>query len=422
MFQTPYKKTAFGTIQNKFGTKAGTRLAPPQFKLKSSNSESGLGGVMGILGLGNTGNTTSTKPGHEKSSKKNPELGTGPGSTGTYRARRGETFADIAKKFRISLKKLADLNYLIAESGNLYSLASMGIPVPIIQTGKDRGKMRIGVSKPEFIKVPTAGHLNYGVGDEGKMEYKKIEGKAFVKGEDDEKAVDPNDVEQGALADCYFIAAMKAVAKANPGAIRKLIRKTGENKYKVTLWVNPDKNGKRKKVEIEVDNTFPFKKGRSKPAYGAVGDDFDSDTGKDTKELWPLLLEKAYAKHKHGYDSIEYGRGWKALQMLTNGKLNKISPKSYKGKKGELLKLLDERLKAKWAITMGTFNKKKFKALKSNDAFDEALSSRHAYALKSVDLSAKTVSLYNPWGAEDDVDDVSVDSLILQFYYIGMVK
>lgn len=37
------------------------------------------------------------------------------------------------------------------------------------------------------------------------------------------------------------------------------------------------------------------------------------------REIWPLLIEKAYAKMNGGYANIEGGLVSKALQCLTNG-------------------------------------------------------------------------------------------------------
>ncbi|MFM2162431.1 MAG: Calpain family cysteine protease, partial [Pseudomonadota bacterium] len=47
---------------------------------------------------------------------------------------------------------------------------------------------------------------------------------AFVQAEGDAAAVDPHEVEQGELGDCYLIAGMAAVARAQPDAIGKLIQ------------------------------------------------------------------------------------------------------------------------------------------------------------------------------------------------------
>ena len=49
-------------------------------------------------------------------------------------------------------------------------------------------------------------------------------GVAFVQGEGDAHEVDPHDVNQGALGDCYLIAGMAAVARADPEAIKNAIK------------------------------------------------------------------------------------------------------------------------------------------------------------------------------------------------------
>ena len=59
-----------------------------------------------------------------------------------------------------------------------------------------------------------------------KYNYGEIALKLFEKGKLDAADIDPNDVEQGAIGDCYFMSAIAAVAQANPQAIKNLIRGT----------------------------------------------------------------------------------------------------------------------------------------------------------------------------------------------------
>ena len=42
--------------------------------------------------------------------------------------------------------------------------------------------------------------------------YDVVKGTAFIQGKGDDKDIDPNDVSQGRLGDCYFVAALAAIA------------------------------------------------------------------------------------------------------------------------------------------------------------------------------------------------------------------
>ncbi len=82
----------------------------------------------------------------------------------------------------------------------------------------------------------------------------------FVKGEGDEHAVDANDVKQGALGDCYLIAGMAAVARANPKAIQDLIKDNNDGTFDVTLYLRSSQYGRpRKAMTTTVDAQLAVK-------------------------------------------------------------------------------------------------------------------------------------------------------------------
>ncbi len=137
-------------------------------------------------------------------------------------------------------------------------------------------------------------------------------GQPFVRGAEDSDEIDPNDVAQGNLGNCYFAAGMMAVALTNPSLIRELIKDNGDGSYNVTLYTDEGK-----KVEIKVTPYFPTVV-PGVPAYAGWGDE---------QELWPMLLEKAYAQYKEGY--YETGKGEGGYDLIGQG-----------GRSGDVVKLL----------------------------------------------------------------------------------
>lgn len=134
------------------------------------------------------------------------------------------------------------------------------------------------------------------------------------------------DVSQGAIADCYLIAAMGAICAANPGAIQKCFspQESGAPSYAITLHQKDKKTGKLAPTTVSVDTQLPTLN-KEKPEPGAsapVGDPQLAYAGKGKTEktaaLWPSLLEKAYAQLVGGYDDAgKGGHASTAMEAIT---------------------------------------------------------------------------------------------------------
>lgn len=97
---------------------------------------------------------------------------------------------------------------------------------------------------------------------------------------------------QGAVANCYYIAALSAVSWAMPYRIRHLTRATGAGQdqfVNLIQFFKPDTGGQIDK-EIEVTDTVPLN--------GSGG--FLYARSSEANEIWPAVYEKAYAKLKTG--------------------------------------------------------------------------------------------------------------------------
>jgi len=199
----------------------------------------------------------------------------------------------------------------------------------------------------------------------------------------------PDDVKQGALGDCYLLAALAAVARANPKAIEDMISDKGDGTYDVTIYVDTAWFGKKlEKRVINVKPTFPSKDG--KPVYAKQG-----GAGAGGPRLWAMLIEKAYAIHKGGYDDIEGGYGGPAMEAIT-GKVSTVVKTSSKTEE-EIADLVDAAQQAGQAITAGA-DWALLKSTKAEAAKDGIPSLNHEYAVIKVDKAAKTIDLQNPWG------------------------
>ena len=145
--------------------------------------------------------------------------------------------------------------------------------------------------------------------DDTGLEFRRFEGHAFVRDHGEHSSgVDADDIKQGLLGDCYFLSPLAAAARINPAKIRQLIRGPvdtqpgGARIYEVDLyeghWIgNPSKR------TVRVTDRFVSTAGGDS-RYAQPGDVAAGSTG---GEIWVMLLEKAYAGMRGGYDKAHSG-------------------------------------------------------------------------------------------------------------------
>ncbi|CAM9415371.1 unnamed protein product [Chrysoparadoxa australica] len=121
------------------------------------------------------------------------------------------------------------------------------------------------------------------------------------------------DVQQGAIGNCWFCAALAVVAE-KPERIAPLMRTLETNVagvYEVRLFVNGSWQ------DVLVDSFLPCmsqetaKKGKRWSQHGLA---YSRATG---NQLWPCLMEKAYAKVLGSYQALSGGHVTEALLALT---------------------------------------------------------------------------------------------------------
>jgi hypothetical protein len=235
-------------------------------------------------------------------------------------------------------------------------------------------------------------------GASGTYTYTKWSGKAFVKGAADKDEVDPNDIQQGDLGDCYLLAAMAAIARANPDAIRRLVSgPNADGTFNVTIY--NDTGGLFKKEYtpkiVKVTPTFPTRGPKDSapnaPAFAERGD-FDAAGG--GPELWVMLIEKAYAMEEGGYQKIVGGYGAPAMERLTGQRSKTFDPSDYKD--FQVLATIRTYLQSGWAVTASAdwYVRDAYK----KEARAKGIILEHEYAVVSVDEAKKTIDLQNPWG------------------------
>ena len=117
------------------------------------------------------------------------------------------------------------------------------------------------------------------------------------------KGIEPNDIKQGKLGDCYLLAALSVLAE-KPQRIKNLFILDKINEQGV-FAVRFYKNGKMRNIVL--DDYIPCNKQTGELVF-AKG---------SGNELWVILLEKAFAKLHGSYERIADGKPFLTMRDLT---------------------------------------------------------------------------------------------------------
>ncbi|MFZ5439379.1 MAG: C2 family cysteine protease [Myxococcota bacterium] len=203
--------------------------------------------------------------------------------------------------------------------------------------------------------------------------------------------LEPGDVQQGQLGDCYFPAAVAAMAKANPDLIRNMIKANGDGTYTVTFKERDWATGRVKDVPVKVDGDL-YARSWGGPLYG-----HSSNSGETTKmELWFPLLEKAYAQWKGSYDTI--GNGGSSADVFED----------FTGASGRSINAAGNADSVWRTITTAIDNHKPVAAGTHDDGgpvnyTNTGVYGDHAYSILGYEQAGaeRYVVLRNPWGESE---------------------
>ena len=231
----------------------------------------------------------------------------------------------------------------------------------------------------------------------------------FVKGKDDVRDVELNDVMQGQTGDCFILAGVGAIANKHPESIRSIIKDAGNGNYDVQLY------------DQRLDGSFEPRTEKVNGKLIGEGHANYSDTakvdGKQQTEAWTVLIEKAYIQGNIGSYKAA-GKGGSPREVMTA-----LTGRPAETKLNTNLSAADftALLKSNRAIVLSTPEKASEIANgKMRSKFQEyGLVEQHAYVLQEVktnDKGKEVAVLYNPWGTKHA--EVPVDEARELFKYV----
>lgn len=253
----------------------------------------------------------------------------------------------------------------------------------------DKIDVHVGDKKKRWASLTVAGAATLAPDRDSKnTTLHAVTGKAYVDG------VAATDPKQGDVGDCWIIAALSAIANVKPQAIKDLIDSRADGTYDVRLqkW-----DGRRFAVATENVKLSLYEQGGAL-AYGSSTDD---------DELWPSIVERAYAQWKGSYDSIAVGYPYAAFEALL-------------GVKGvhTPFDAVDEN--AVWQSVLAAKTKPTVAVTKPKLS-DDGMVADHAYTVLGGHMKngVRYVELRNPWASTEPAGngpDDGVFSLSLAEY------
>jgi hypothetical protein len=157
---------------------------------------------------------------------------------------------------------------------------------------------------------------------------------------------------------------------------------------------------------VIVDAAVPVTAKGGSPLFAKVGDVKD---GK--KELWVLLIEKAYAVTQGKYNNITGANSpadHQSMEMVTGKKDSTLDPASTS--EDDIASKLSLALSEKRGVTLWTVTKDHANA-KDADAHKPRIVTNHGYTLNNVDKDKKTVDLLNPWGSDYAITGLEISKV-----------
>jgi len=189
-----------------------------------------------------------------------------------------------------------------------------------------------------------------------------------------------DDVRQGDVGDCYFVAGLSAIAKTNPNRIREAVVDLGDGTYAVRFH----RNGVA--MYYRVDGDLPAVNGQLK--YAKLG---------NGNSLWVAIVEKAFAYHRYRdggkYENLELGLSTEPFAALANPHAN-----FWGADAAQTLALVKQQLDMGRTVVAST---------KNENPLNLPFVAKHQYVVMSVDTVNKTVTVRNPYGFDGAGNDAN---------------
>jgi Calpain family cysteine protease len=194
-----------------------------------------------------------------------------------------------------------------------------------------------------------------------------------------QNGVSYQDIKQGAIGDCYFFAALGAIAYHSPSKIENMFIDNNDDTYTVRFYNQGVADYVTADKYLPTDSSGRF-------VYASKGSSDDSNN-----ELWVALAEKAYA------------------QINESGWIGRDNTNSYNGIVSGMDKVVVNQVTGintgssylNFDSMVSTFKNGGFMSVGSkDDKTADNVVPNHAYTVVGYDSSTQKFTLFNPWGVD----------------------
>jgi len=208
---------------------------------------------------------------------------------------------------------------------------------------------------------------------------------SYVNGSLFQNGLSADDVYQGGLGTCYYLATLAAIAQEKPDYIQNMFTDNGDNTFTVRFYNNGVAD------YVTVDRYLPTHSSGNAVYAGWGGGSYTSTSN----ELWVALVEKAYAQlAESGWSRsststnsyADISGGWMSSVISQVAGLGTSSSEAVNMTQTQLINLVNSNQ----VLTVGFV-----------DAADNTLGvvNGHAYTITAYNATNGTFHLRNPWGS-----------------------
>jgi hypothetical protein len=217
------------------------------------------------------------------------------------------------------------------------------------------------------------------------------------------------DIGQGVLGDCYFLAALGEVALDSPQSLRDMFIDNGNGTYTVRFYRQLGSTFLGLPIYQQVADYVSVNLMLPEDQYGRLifaggGAGGFQSISSTSNVLWVALAEKAYAQlaesgwsrpgqSANSYQSIIGGNGKDPLQQILGESTQEVGASSTTGLTSSNVNTLIADIQAGDMITIGTESPNNNTFFSGTNIVED-----HVYYLNSYDATTGLFTLMNPWG------------------------